>query len=94
MAARVSTDLMLYLFVIYPAKGIEMINPIGKQANNIPSCALFKEKRSCNPGIREVKVDKINPDRKKNTDTVMRLKIICCLSSGVDPNKTFFRSKK
>lgn len=85
---------MLYLLVIYPAKGIEIINPIGKQANNTPNSALFKEKRSCNPGIREVNVDKINPDRKKNTDTVIRLRTIYSLSSGVDPNKTFFKREK
>lgn len=84
---------MLNLYVINPANGIETSSPIGKNANSKPSSALFNEKRSCNPGILDVKVDKINPERKKKTDSVIRsLTNLCSASSSGDKNKIRVKS--
>lgn len=79
---------MLNLCVINPANGIETSSPIGKQANSKPSSALFNENRSCIPGILEVKVDKINPERKKNTDKAIRSLTNLCSASLSEDKKT------
>ena len=57
--------------IIIPAKGIEDIRPAGRHAKRIPNSALFSENRSCKPGILDVNVEKIKPDKKKNTEIVI-----------------------